>query len=95
MAYKKKKVLPDELVDDHFTKSEIDVLCQLLFTYASKLSIDGTIHHKQIRAFNRQGLFELGIHSKEEWISKLLKHHPYNTIAENIIIAAGYLKARL
>lgn len=92
MAYKKKPKLPEPLQDDHFTKSEIDILCQLIYIYVSKLSTNLLISTKEISSFNRQGLYELGIHSKDEWVSKLLKHYAHNTIAENILVAYGYVK---
>lgn len=92
MAYKKKKKLPETLADDHFTASEIDILCKLIYIYCSKLSTDHLISTREISIHNRQGLFELGVHNKDEWVSKLLKHYPHNTIAENIIIAYGYVK---
>jgi hypothetical protein len=97
VAYQKKvkKKLPEGLMDEHFTAAEIDELCHLLFVYASKLSADACFHTKPLRCFNRQGLYELGIHSSDLWVSKLLKYHPHNTIAENIIIAYGYTKTRM
>ena len=92
---KKKNKLPPGLCDEHFTGEEIEQLCHLLYVYASKLSVDARIDTKPLRMFNRHGLFELGVHSSDLWVNKLLKYHPHNTIAENIIIAYGYIKSRM
>lgn len=89
---KKAKLLPSDMDDGIFTQAEITVLCTLMEIYGQALSADGSISTTVLRRCNRQGLFELGVRSKEAAISKLLVHYPHHIIAENIIIAHGYLK---
>ena len=69
LVRKKAKLLPADMDDGIFTQAEITVLCTLMEIYSQALSADGSISTTVLRRCNRQGLFELGVRSKEAVIS--------------------------